>query len=60
MTFEYFYGREFDLFSFLRVPKALFKEERFKRLSAESKRLYGLLLDWMCLSQENGWLDEES
>ena len=60
MTFEYFYGRESDLFSFIRVPKALFKEERFKRLSAESKLLYGLLLDRMCLSQENGWLDEES
>ena len=60
MTFEYFYGRESDLFSFIRVPKALFKEERFKRLSAESKLLYGLLLDRMCLSAENGWLDEKN
>lgn len=60
MTFEYFYGRESDLFSFIRVPKALFKEERFKRLSAESKLLYGLLLDRMCLSAENGWMDEKN
>lgn len=58
MTFDYFYGRESDLFSFMRVPKALFTEERFKRLSAESKLLYGLLLDRMCLSAENGWFDE--
>lgn len=58
MTFDYFYGRESDLFSFMRVPKVLFTEERFKRLSAESKLLYGLLLDRMCLSAENGWHDE--
>ena len=59
MTFDYFYGRESDLFSFIRVPKVLFTEEYFKRLSAESKLLYGLLLDRMCLSAENGWHDEE-
>ncbi len=59
MTFDYFYGRESGLFSFMRVPKVLFTEDRFKQLSAESKLLYGLLLDRMCLSAENGWFDEK-
>ena len=59
MMFDYFYGRESDLFSFLRIPKMLFTDEHFKRLSAESKIMYGLLLDRMCLSAENGWKDEQ-
>ena len=40
MTFDYFYGRESDLFSFVRIPKLLFKEERLKRLSSDAKILY--------------------
>lgn len=59
MMFDYFYGRESDLFSFLRIPKMLFTDEHFKRLSAEAKIMYGLLLDRMCLSAENGWKDEQ-
>ena len=50
MTFDYFYGRESDLFSFVRIPKLLFKEERLKRLSSDATILYGLLLDRMSLS----------
>ena len=59
MTFDYFYGRESDLFSFVRIPKLLFKEERLKRLSSDSKILYGLLLDRMSLSAKNGWQDDD-
>ena len=59
MTFDYFYGRESDLFSFLRIPKMLFTDEHFKRLSAEAKIMYGLLLDRMCLSAVNDWKDEK-
>lgn len=58
MRFDYFYGRESDLFSFIRVPKLLFTEELFKGLSTEAKLLYGLLLDRVSLSNENGWADE--
>ena len=59
MTFDYFYGRESDLFSFVRIPKLLFKEERLKRLSSDAKILYGLLLDRMGLSAKNGWQDDD-
>lgn len=33
--FDFFYGREGDQFNFVRVPKLLFKENRFKGLSVE-------------------------
>lgn len=57
--FEYFYGQEADLFSFIRVPKLLFTDDRFKRLSSDAKILYGLLLDRMSLSADNKWFDEK-
>ena len=60
MTLDYFYGAQADLFTFYRIPKALFTEERFKPISAEAKILYGILLDRMSLSQRNGWLDEDN
>ena len=56
--FEYFYGQEADLFSFIRVPKLLFTDARFKDLSSDAKILYGLLLDRMSLSVENDWFDK--
>lgn len=57
--YNYFYGAEADQFSFYRIPKILFTEERFQCISAEAKVLYGLLLDRMSLSARNGWLDAE-
>ncbi len=57
--YDYFYGAEADQFSFYRIPKVLFTEERFQGISAEAKVLYGLLLDRMSLSARNGWLDDE-
>ena len=57
--YDYFYGAESDQFSFYRIPKVLFTEERFQSISAEAKVLYGLLLDRMSLSARNGWLDDE-
>ena len=45
MTFNYFYGTEADLFSFYRIPKALFTDSYFKDLSSDAKILYGLMLD---------------
>ena len=55
---DYFYGGQADLFSFYRLPKALFVDPRFRGISAEAKILYGLLLDRMGLSTKNGWLDD--
>ena len=59
MTLDYFYGQAGKLFSFYRIPKALFQEQRFQNLSTDAKTLYGILLDRMSLSVKNGWLDEQ-
>ena len=59
MTLDYFYGQAGELFSFYRIPKALFQEPRFQNLSTDAKTLYGILLDRMSLSAKNGWLDEQ-
>ena len=56
---SYFYGKEAEQFSFYKIPKLLFTDEYFKRLSVEAKVLYGLMLDRMSLSMKNQWLDEE-
>ena len=58
--FPYFCVEESELFSFYRIPKALFTDERFKAISAEAKILYGIMLDRMSLSRKNGWVDEEN
>ena len=60
MTLDYFYGQTGELFSFYRIPKALFQEQRFQNLSTDAKTLYGILLDRMSLSVKNGWLDEQN
>ncbi len=57
--YDYFYGAESEQFTFYRIPKVLFTDERFKTISAEAKILYGLLLDRMSLSAKNGWLDKD-
>ncbi len=59
IQFNYFFGKEAEQYSFYRVPKMLFTEEAFKRLSCEAKILYGLMLDRMGLSLKNRWIDEE-
>ena len=57
MTPDYFYGQAGKLFSFYRIPKALFQEQRFQNLSTDAKTLYGILLDRMSLSVKNEWFD---
>ena len=56
---SYFYGKEADQYSFYKIPKLLFTEEYFKKISVEAKVLYGLMLDRMSLSMKNQWLDDE-
>ena len=58
--FKYFHGGESKQFSFFRIPRALIRDERFHGLSTETKLLYGLMLDRMGLSLQNGWLDENN
>ena len=59
MEFDYFYGQQSEQFSFYRIPKMLFTDDRFWNVSTDAKLLYGILLDRMNLSAKNGWIDEE-
>ena len=59
ITLSYFYGKEADQYSFYKIPKLLFTDNHFKKVSVEAKVLYGLMLDRMSLSVKNQWLDGE-
>ena len=56
---SYFYGKEADQYSFYKIPKLLFTDDHFKKVSVDAKVLYGLMLDRMSLSLKNHWLDGE-
>ena len=58
MEFDYLYEERSESYSFYRIPKMLFTEGIFDKLSTEARVLYGLLLDRISLSRENGWVDE--
>ena len=55
--FSYFYTNQAEKFTFYRIPKILFADECFIRLSTEAKVLYGLMLDRMGVSRKNGLID---
>ena len=48
--FPFHYGQEAEQYSYYRVPKILFTEPMFQKLSTDAKLLYGLFLDRMQLS----------
>lgn len=58
LPFDYYYGDESEQFSFYRIPRQLVTGDYFKRLSADAKLLYSLMLDRMGLSAKNGWYDD--
>ena len=58
IKFNYYYGKEAEQFSFFRIPKLLFTDPLFSKLSSDAKVLYGILLDRMSLSMKNKWMDE--
>ena len=60
IQFEYFYGSQAEQFSFYRIPKVLFKDKTFSKISTDAKVLYGLMLDRMNLSVKNRWFDDEN
>ena len=51
MGFDYFYGQQSQQFAFYRIPRVLFTDNRFRKISTDGKVLYGLLLDRVFLSQ---------
>ncbi len=59
MDFDYFDSYDSEQFQFIRIPKIMLTDVRFKDLSFEAKGLYGLMLDRVGLSKENNWRDEK-
>lgn len=59
MTFDYFYPEQAEQFVFFRIPKVLFRDQRFKPISTDAKVLYGLMLDRVSLSVKNKWIDSK-
>lgn len=59
MQFDYFYPEQADQYPFYRIPKIFFSNKELQKLSAESKILYGLMLDRVSLSVKNGWIDKK-
>lgn len=59
MSFDYFYGPQAEQFSFFRIPKILFTDDRFRHISTDAKVLYGLMLDRVSLSAKNNWMDKQ-
>lgn len=45
---------------FYQLPKFLFKEEKYKKLSTEAKTVYALFIDRLKISIKNKWLDENN
>lgn len=41
---DYFYGDEAEQFTFYRIPKVLFTDPSYRRISSDAKILYGLLV----------------
>lgn len=37
MSYDYFYGQSGELFSYFRIPKALFQDSRFRQLSTDAR-----------------------
>lgn len=59
LKLEYFKSYEADSYAFYRIPKLLFTNEHFKKLSIEAKLLYSMMLNRMELSIKNNWLDKD-
>jgi hypothetical protein len=56
---KYFKENEIDKYIYYRIPKPLFTEMRYKKMSPMAKVVYGICLDRNSLSRINGWVDEE-
>ena len=45
-------------YEFLKIPKVMFANEAYRRLSSDAKLTYSLLYDRLSLSKLNGWINE--
>lgn len=46
-------------YEFLKIPKVMFANEDYRRLSSDAKLTYSLLYDRLSLSKLNGWINEK-
>ena len=58
MSSNYLQKEKTENYSFFQVPKMFFAEEKYKGISAEAILLFGLMMDRISLSRENGWIDD--
>lgn len=58
MVLDYIYSDAYIQVAFFKIPHELIDNPKFKQLSVSAKMLYGLLLDRMSLSAQNGWHDD--
>ena len=56
---EYFTAADAQEYTFYRIPKLLITDPDYRSVPIEAKVLYGLMLDRLGLSTQNGWLDEQ-
>lgn len=54
-----FKAHEVDNQRFYMIPKSLFDNPHYEKLSLESRVVYALLRDRMELSRKNGWVDDD-
>lgn len=45
-------------YEFLKIPKAMFANDNYRKLSSDAKLTYALLYDRLSLSKLNGWINE--
>jgi len=50
LQFDHYYGNQAEQFAFYRIPKQLFTNPAFYKLSSDAKVLYGFMLDRMSRS----------
>lgn len=55
----YYKVNEIDTFQYVKLPKELFKNERYRSLSLGARVTYAFLRDRLTLSQMNGWCDHD-
>ena len=54
---DYFTAADAQEYTFYRIPNLLITDPAYRAVPIEAKVLYGLMLDRMGLSTQNGWLD---
>ena len=56
---EYYSKESLSKYTFYKIPKFLFTEEKYKKLSLSAKVLYCFIIDRASLSSENNFIDEK-